>query len=381
MYINLATLLSSLFISFLLALRFQQQITKPIQILVHLFKQVAHQKDYSVRAPKTSLHELAALSLSFNTMLDRIEANMQKQQKAEKEILKLNQNLEDKVGQRTTALKESNSELMSTLEKLHQYQNQLVENEKMASLGDMVAGIAHEVNTPIGLGVTASTLMMDKLKEIQQLMEIDPETKRPQLKPQHLKRFLSESEENLSIIYRNLNRAAELISSFKQVAVDQSSETDRQFVVSQFISEVLLSLRPKLKSLKHNIQIECDEDLQVESKPGPLNQILINLIMNSIIHGFEFIEEGIISIKIRTVNDDLCISYKDNGKGISEQLRKRIFDPFVTTKRGEGGSGLGMHLVYNLITQALKGTITVASEEEKGIHFEISLPVKIIKLK
>ncbi|AWB68987.1 HAMP domain-containing histidine kinase [Saccharobesus litoralis] len=375
LYLKITVLVASLFVSFLLALRFQRNITQPLEELVQLFKRVTNEKDYAARAPKQTLQELSTLSSSFNTMLDRIHSNLEKQKNAETEIRKLNQNLEDKVGQRTVALKNANAELMNTLEKLHQYQNQLVENEKMASLGDMVAGIAHEVNTPIGLGVTASTLLMDRIKDIQHNLQ------NKKLTAQQLDKFLSDGEENLNIIYRNLNRAAELISSFKQVAVDQGSETNREFGVYQLIQEVLLSLRPKLKNHQHEIVIECEQSLMIESKPGPLNQILINLIMNSLIHGFEGIEAGQIQIIVKFYNDKLNISYSDNGKGINEQLRKRIFDPFVTTKRGEGGSGLGMHLVYNLITQALAGNITVASEEGQGIQFDISFPVRVVQLK
>ena len=137
----------------------------------------------------------------------------------------------------------------------------------------------------------------------------------------------------------------------------------------------------KLKNHQHDIVIECEKTLTIESKPGPLNQILINLIMNSLIHAFDETEGGKIAIVVKFYNDKLNITYTDDGKGINEQLRKRIFDPFVTTKRGEGGSGLGMHLVYNLITQALAGNITVASEEGEGIQFDISFPVKVVQLK
>ncbi|NTS78509.1 HAMP domain-containing protein [Catenovulum sp. SM1970] len=375
LYLKVAVLICSLIVAFVLSLKFQAHITKPIEELVRLFKQVANEKDYTLQAPRQSLQELNVLSTSFNTMLDRIRVTLDKQREAELEIRKLNSSLEDKVNQRTTALKDSNGELMSTLEKLHQYQNQLVETEKMASLGDMVAGIAHEVNTPIGLGVTASTLLMDRLKDIHEKMDSK------QLTAGQLKKFIGEGEENLNIIYRNLNRAAELISSFKQVAVDQGSEGDREFSVYQLIQEVLLSLKPKLKHHQHQIDIDCEQELIIESKPGPLNQVLINLIMNSIIHAFDEGESGKIRIVVRCYNNQLNMIYSDDGKGINDQLRKRIFDPFVTTKRGEGGSGLGMHLVYNLITQALNGHITVASEEGNGIEFEISLPVKVIQLK
>ncbi|MEC7284779.1 MAG: HAMP domain-containing sensor histidine kinase, partial [Pseudomonadota bacterium] len=269
-----------------------------------------------------------------------------------------------------TALKDANQELIQTLEKLHQFQRQLVQNVKVASLGDLVAGGAHGVNTAIGLGVAASTMMLDRLAVIQK----DFENKT--LKASAMKRFLDESNENLNIIYRNLNRAAELISSFKQVAVDQTSESSRSFCVVQLVNEILLSLQPRLKKLKHNINVDCDPTLSVETKAGPINQILINLIMNSVIHGFETMDEGTIDIRAEMVSSNkLKLVYTDNGKGISPEIRKRIFDPFVTTKRGQGGSGLGMHLVYNLVTQALNGSISITSEEGNGVEFVIIFPV------
>ncbi|MGB2426499.1 MAG: sensor histidine kinase, partial [Alteromonas sp.] len=164
--------------------------------------------------------------------------------------------------------------------------------------------------------------------------------------------------------------------SFKQVAVDQSNENSRVFVLAQLIEEILLSLRPRLKKFKHSVVVECEPDLCIETKAGPINQILINLIMNSILHGLDEIEEGEIVIKATLSGKrNLHIVYTDNGKGIPDELRKRIFDPFVTTKRGQGGSGLGMHLVYNLVTQALNGSITVESATNEGVKFDIIFPV------
>lgn len=369
--ITLTVLLLALVLSFLLTLRLQRSVTHPIEELVYLVQQIAHQKEYSSRAKASSLKELDILGSAFNDMLATIQQHIQRQELAEEEYRRLNLSLEEKVGQRTTALKEANKELIQTLEKLHQFQRQIVQNEKMASLGDMVAGVAHEVNTPIGLGVTASTMMLDRLTQLQK----DFEDKN--LKASALAKFLKEGEENLNIIYRNLNRAAELISSFKQVAVDQTSETARVFAFRQLMDEILLSMRPKLKKLPHEIQLHCDPNLTIESKAGPINQIMINLIMNSVIHGFEFMEKGQIDIWVEMQgNNKLCIRYVDNGKGIPEHLCKRIFDPFVTTKRGQGGSGLGMHLVYNLVTQALNGSISVTSEEGHGVEFQILFPVR-----
>lgn len=369
---HVSVMLIMMFASFLLALRLQRIVTTPIAQLATFLQQTSRRRDYSARADTSSIKELSMLSDAVNVMLTRIQEYMQKQQIAEEQHRQLNSSLEDMVNQRTTALKDANMELIQTLEKLHQFQRQIVENEKMASLGDMVAGVAHEVNTPIGLGVTASTMMLDRLAVIQKAFE------EKTLKASMMKRFLSESQENLEIIYRNLNRAAELISSFKQVAVDQSSENSRVFQVGQLINEILLSLRPRLKKIEHSIRVECDEDLIVETKAGPINQILINLIMNSIIHGFEDKEFGAIEIFVELIdNSKLKICYKDDGRGIPEEIQKRIFDPFVTTKRGQGGSGLGMHLVYNLVTQALNGSITLSSEKEKGVEFVITFPVVI----
>jgi signal transduction histidine kinase len=372
---TICMLLLCLIICFVLTLKLQSAITTPINGLVKLVQRISRQRDYSSRAKLHGIKELDILGKAFNNMLQRTQEHMERQTQAEAEQVKLNSSLEGKVQQRTMALKEANNELIQTLEKLHQFQRQMVQNEKMASLGDMVAGVAHEVNTPIGLGVTASTMMLDRLSDMRKAFE------NKTLKASALTKFITEGEENLNIIYRNLNRAAELISSFKQVAVDQSSESNRVFYFSQLMDEILISMRPKLKKVNHQINVNCTDSLVIESKAGPINQIIINLIINSIIHGFEDMEKGQIDISIQTVdNNNICIEFKDNGKGIPEHLRKRIFDPFVTTKRGQGGSGLGMHLVYNLVTQALNGSISVVSEKGLGVQFRILFPAKMVDI-
>ena len=368
---TVSVLLVCLLMCFFFTLKLQRAITAPINVLVKLVQRVSRQRDYSSRAELHGTKELAILGEAFNNMLQRTQEHMERQTEAESQQVKLNSSLEEKVYQRTTALKEANKELIETLEKLHQFQRQIVQNEKMASLGDMVAGVAHEINTPIGLGVTASTMMLDRLSDMRKSYEAKT------LKASSLLKFMAEGEENLNIIYRNLSRAADLISSFKQVAVDQSSDNDRIFSFVKLMDEILMSMRPKLKKVNHQINVSCADDLVVESKAGPINQIMINLIMNSIIHGFEDMDKGQIDITIECIDDNkVCIEFKDNGQGIPKHLGKRIFDPFVTTKRGQGGSGLGMHLVYNLVTQALNGSISIVSEERQGAQFRIIFPVK-----
>ena len=169
-----------------------------------------------------------------------------------------------------------------------------------------------------------------------------------------------------------------MISSFKKVAVDQSSAESRTFNVTELLEEVLLTLSAKLKSAHVNISLNCPESLNITSKPGPINQILINLILNSIYHAFEEREQGEITINIMVLGNQLHITYSDDGVGIDEKIKSKIFDPFTTTKRGSGGSGLGMHLVYNLVTQALDGNIQVDSKKNKGVSFDITFPVQVI---
>ena len=372
--VQIATLLLIVIVAFLVAYRFGHVLSSPVQDMVLVLQGVARSRDYASRAKHCNVREYNILIDAINVLLARMQEYVVKQQQSEQQHQELNSRLEEEVGQRTVALKEANTELIQTLEKLHQFQRQIVENEKMASLGDMVAGVAHEVNTPIGLGITASTMMLDRL------VVLDQQFSDKTLKASSMKRFIEEGRENLNIIYRNLNRAADLISSFKQVAVDQSSEEARDINVKQLIEETLMSLRPRLKKVTHTIHIECNESLNVESKAGPINQILINLIMNSLIHAFEGVENGQIDI-IAALTDDkkLKIIYRDNGSGIPTSIKKRIFDPFVTTKRGQGGSGLGMHLVFNLVTQALDGNIKLESEPDKGVEFTLSFPVSVKK--
>ena len=365
-------LLLGLILFIILAHAIKKKINQPITTIVESIQGISQSKDYSKRIERLPIVELDVLAQNINILLNRTEKHINKKDEKYQLTLLQNSTLAEKVQARTDALKESNQELLSTLEKLHQFQGQLVETEKMASLGDMVAGIAHEVNTPIGLGVTASTLMSDRLGEIKQAFEDKS------LKSSQLKKFLNQGEENIGIIYRNLERAAKLISSFKKVAVDQSSVDTRVFNVKELLEEVLITLKAKLNKKHIKLTIDCPENLVVESKPGPINQILINLILNSIIHGFENISDGAINISVIYLSEQLHISYKDDGVGINESIKAKVFEPFTTTKRGSGGSGLGLHLVYNIVTQALNGHIDFESNEGSGTKFNITFPALLV---
>ena len=211
------------------------------------------------------------------------------------------------------------------------------------------------------------------------LLEIKKAFDDKTLKSSQLKKFLVEGEENTAIIYRNLKRAAELIASFKKVAVDQSSEEARTFNIKNLFDDILLTLAPQIKKLPFIINVDCPNELVIKSKPGPINQIIINLIQNSINHGFDDRDHGVITIQTSISSDMLTIDYQDDGRGIEPSIMNKIFEPFTTTKRGSGGSGLGLHLVYNLVTQALGGKISFISEIEKGVNFKIIIPTQVIK--
>jgi len=371
-YTTIAFLFLSLLIAFGISQWLFNKTTQPMVKLSDDIGQISQSRDYQTQLAKQPYKELDILAKNINLLLLRTEKHINNFVEEQEHTQSKNQALENRLSARTDALKESNQELLSTLEKLHEFQGQLVETEKMASLGDMVAGIAHEVNTPIGLGVTASSLLADKLSELK--MAFDNKT----LKSSQLKKFLTDGDENVAIIFRNLERAAKLISSFKKVAVDQTSAESRTFNVRGLLDEVLLTLSAKLESANVAISVNCPADLQINSKPGPINQILINLILNSIYHAFDGLDHGKITINIMHLSEQLHVNYSDDGLGIDESIKAKIFDPFTTTKRGSGGSGLGMHLVYNLVTQALGGHITLENEHERGVSFDITFPVELV---
>lgn len=368
---NLAMALVLALVAYIISQLIRSRVLGPIHSFVKEIQDITFNKNFNTKVTKPNLTELQALSESVNSMLKKIQQQIEKFEVAESEITELNQSLEQKVVTRTQALRDSNQELLDALEQVHQYQSQVIQSEKMASLGQMVAGVAHEVNTPIGLGVTASTMLSDRIDEIQYELE------NKSLSAKKLNKFLAESKENTQIIYRNLSRAADLVSSFKQVAVDQTADNTRNVKLENFVHEVILSLHPTLKKYSHEIVVNCDSELEIKTKPGPINQVLINMIMNSLLHAFEEEGNGVMTIDIWCNNNMCYIKYHDNGKGIEEKIKQRIFDPFVTTKRGEGGSGLGLHLVYNLVTQALGGNIAVESELGDGATFNISFPVNL----
>ena len=256
-------------------------------------------------------------------------------------------------------------ETQRALAQLKVAQSQLVQAEKMASLGGLVAGVAHEINTPVGVGVTAASHLQSEVRAMRQAAGENKLTKA------QFEKLLLSFEQASDIILINLRRAADLIKSFKLVAVDQSSDEQRRINLKGYIEEVLLSLRPKLKTTRHRIELDCPDDIEILTTPGALSQILTNLVVNSVTHAFEPDGAGLMTIQVCRQGDRVELCFSDDGKGISAENLPRIFDPFFTTRRGQGGTGLGLNIVFNLVHQTLGGSVEVASTPGQGTRFTL----------
>ncbi|RJG11298.1 GAF domain-containing sensor histidine kinase [Massilia cavernae] len=265
-------------------------------------------------------------------------------------------------------LENRNAALNSALTALQEAQSELVRQEKLASLGRLVAGVAHEINTPLGICVTATSHLVQELKLTRE------ELAAGEITEDSLQQFLDIVDQSLRIMTTNTQRAAALVRSFKQVAVDQSSDDIRTFRLKSYLDEVLLSLQPKLKGRPVKVEVACAADIHLESFPGAVSQIVTNMIMNSLVHGYERTQAGQIRIEVALEDEMVVFDYSDDGAGMDEEVLGKLFDPFFTTRRGQGGSGLGAHILYNLVTGPLGGTVRVESAPGKGLRYYLKFP-------
>jgi signal transduction histidine kinase len=272
------------------------------------------------------------------------------------------------------SLEKQNAALNQALTQLQEAQTELVRQEKLASLGQMVAGVAHEINTPLGICVTATSHLVQELKLTKEELAAGEMTE------ETLNSFFDVVDQSLRIMTTNTQRAAALVRSFKQVAVDQSSDNIRNFNLCKYVGEILLSLQPKLKGRPVKVSVDCPTDLEVDSFPGAVSQILTNMVVNSLVHGFERDQPGNITIRAHLEDEDtVAFEYGDDGAGMDADTLSKLFDPFFTTKRGSGGSGLGAHILYNLVTGSLGGSLHVESSPGKGLQYFLRFPRKARK--
>ncbi len=300
---------------------------------------------------KHSLFETHELITAFNRMSSQIKSNLEQldvMHHREKSLL------EAAIAERTTELERTMKEL--------------VDREKLASLGSLVSGISHEVNTPLGVSVTAASFMEEANAHVKALLVNNQMTK------QDLLKYIDNMEESTAILNTNLTRAASLIKSFKEIAVSQSSEVLEYFDFEAYIGMVITSLKHEYKHTNHTFTVACRESITINSYPGVWSQIFTNLIMNALTHAFINQKEGIISIVVIESDNSLIVEFSDNGSGIDEVHRDHVFDPFYTTSRGTGGSGLGLNIIYNLVTGILRGSITLETEKGIGTKFVITVP-------
>jgi signal transduction histidine kinase len=265
-------------------------------------------------------------------------------------------------------LAQQKEELQITLENLQETQEQLIQSEKLAALGGLVAGVAHEINTPVGISVTAASSLAEETHQMADKYKAN------KISRVEFKEYLNTANQSAKLILANMEKAATMVQSFKQVSVDQSTEQKRKFKLKDYTEDVIRSLYPKFKTRDVDIRVQIQDDIELDGYPGAFSQIITNLVMNSLNHGFDESKQGLIIISAIRNNHQVDLEIADNGKGIPEEHKGRIFEPFYTTDK-KLGTGLGLHIVFNLVTQRLKGTITCDSDFGKGTTFRITIPV------
>ncbi|MGJ8694255.1 MAG: sensor histidine kinase [Thalassotalea sp.] len=393
----------------LFSLAFSKLLTAPLSELTQQIQQ------FDIDDPEASkLHsmsyeenELNVLEDAYNNLIDELVLYKDRLHSAQNEIIEANSKLdehnlqlEQEVARKTSSLSTSmlkmekqkqdlllqqkqleaentrrkktqetllltNKDLKKSIFELKKAQDRLLDAEKMAALGSLSAEVTHEVNTPIGVGITSTSYLAELLNQLNKDVNGQKLTKKS------LADFIDNATKSISLLTGNLNRASDLISSYKQVAVDQTSNKIRNINLADYIDGIIHSLHPKLKNTKHTITVNCPADLEITVQAGAVSQIITNLIINSLIHGFEGIEAGQIMINIAMQNNVIKFNYSDSGHGVNSDQLENLFAPFYTTKAMQGGTGLGTHIIQNLVTDTLNGKISATSEPESGLHYAI----------
>ena len=272
--------------------------------------------------------------------------------------------------QRTQEVTRKNEDLEQALGHLRTAQHDLVESEKLASLGRLVAGVAHEMNTPLGNSLTVVSSLEDRFRKLEELLASNTPMRRSVLEE-----LVRDARRGQDILQRNVQKAADLVREFKQVAIDQTSDLRRDFDLAKVVEDVLVMVEPSFKRTPFQVQVALEPEILMNSYPGSLGQVLTNLMINALVHGFHGRSMGVVRVQTRRLSpSEVELSVSDDGAGMDESVRRRIFDPFFTTKLGTGGSGLGMHIVHNMVTNVLGGQIDVISSPGQGARMVIRMP-------
>ena len=342
-----------------------EKLTPPL----NLNKRVNDNKLDEIDSVVSTINHMRYSLYSFYEELNQNKLHLQSLVKERDSLLESErqskETLEERVLERTEQLEKSMEELRSA-------QTLLIETEKMAALGNMVAGVAHEINTPIGVCRTAASYQNDNTREIKQKLEAGTLTQ------SDLTNFLEGIDESSTLFENNIVKASKLISSFKLIATDQSYDVIQHFNLKEYLESSIQTIYPQYKHRHVKFSVNVPNDIELDTYPGALHHVLSNLIHNSAIHGFEDQEAGNISISAKADSHNLQLTYQDNGRGLSEQESKKIFEPFFTTKRGNGGSGLGMSIVFNIISNQLNGKIELNNAvEQQGFNVVITIPLAV----
>lgn len=357
----------------LIDIKKQQKISLELQLKIKKQKDkiVLQQKSIKTRDAKIENQRyFIYLSIGIIGLIILLAIFIYKNYRLKNKTNKILEKQKNEIEQQANDLTEKTEELQNTLDELVETQNHLLAAEKMATIGSLVAGVAHEINTPVGIGVTALSHLQLKYNEFVEKF------KKGEVKKSYFMEFLNIVNESIEITYSNLNRAANLVQSFKQVSVDQMSEEKRFIYIEEYIKNIITNLTHEFKRTKIKIHVNCIQDFKIETYPGAISQIFTNLLMNAKIHAFDKNKEGEIIIDIEKNDKYVFFKISDNGKGIKPEIVNKIFDPFFTTKRNDGGSGLGLNIIQNIVVNNLNGNIQVKSIVNKGTIFDIKIPLK-----
>lgn len=350
----------ALFVGSLLATFWARSVARPLESLAKRAEAIAGGK-YPAQWPSASIDEISSLYTSLQTMAEAIGLR-------ENALQKLNEELEERVATRTAALQRSNLELSRTLNSLEAARDELVQAEKLAALGRLVSGVAHELATPLGNGRMAVSTLRERFLRFRH--EITNGLRRSELDS-----FIMATDTSTEIAEANLKRASKLINTFKQVAADRTASRRRQFDLADVVDEVLLTTTPSIKSQRIDVRSKIPDNLRMNSFPGELGQVLTNLIENAAKHAFTDQEDRVVDIQADIIDDEtIRITVSDNGSGMKPGIARKAFDPFYTTLAGKGGTGLGLFITLNAVSNVLGGTITLDSVPDRGSTFEIIVP-------